>query len=72
MSYNYNKLRGLIVEKYGTMGRFSKEIGISETSLSLKLNNRAPFKQSDIEVICSALEIPPEEISVFFFDKVLN
>jgi DNA-binding Xre family transcriptional regulator len=65
-------LRGLIVEKFGTLGRFAREIGISETSLSLKLNNRTPFKQADIETICSTLEIPPEEISVFFFDKLLK
>ncbi|OYP12812.1 DUF739 domain-containing protein, partial [Lachnotalea glycerini] len=27
MSYNYNKLRGKIVEKYGTQGKFAAELG---------------------------------------------
>lgn len=37
MSFNYSKLRGRIIEKFGTQGCFSKALGVSERTLSLKL-----------------------------------
>ncbi|BDP83376.1 hypothetical protein EfmAA610_05860 [Enterococcus faecium] len=40
MSFDYSKLSGKIVEKYGTQYNFSIALGLSERSLSLKLNNR--------------------------------
>lgn len=42
MSYNYPKLLGRIVEKYGTQYNFSIAMGMSERSLFLKLNNKVP------------------------------
>lgn len=72
MSYNYSKLIGLIIEKYGDRGTFASAIGMSTTALSHKLNNKSPLKQKDIEVMSERLDIPPEMIGVYFFDKVLN
>ena len=72
MAYNYSKLIGRIVEKYGDRRAFAHVIGMSEASLSLRLNNKVPLKQSDIELMRESLEIPPEEINVYFFDKLLN
>ena len=37
MSYSYNKLKGKIVELYGTQGNLAKKIGISKNSMSKKL-----------------------------------
>lgn len=34
--YRYNKLRGRIIEKFGTQEKFAKAVGISENSLSKK------------------------------------
>ena len=39
MMFNYDKLKGRIVEKFGTQMAFSKALGVSERTLSLKLNN---------------------------------
>lgn len=39
----------LIIEKYGSRSAFSKALGISERSLSLKLNNKVGFRQIEIE-----------------------
>ena len=65
--YNYRKLRGRIVEKYNTMKDFAAVIGLSEVSVSNKINGKAPFKQSDMEKWASALEIPIKEYGLYFF-----
>ena len=38
-NYDYRKLRGRIKEKFGTQSEFSKKLGLSEVSVSNKLNN---------------------------------
>ena len=36
MPYTYNKLRGRIIEKYGSQSAFADEIGRSQVSVSRK------------------------------------
>ena len=69
MSFNYSKLRGKIVEKFGTQGCFAKELGVSERTLSLKLNNRIFFSQDEIAKMSDLLNINPNEIQDYFFEK---
>lgn len=69
MSFNYSKLRGRIIEKFGTQGCFAKELGVSERTLSLKLNNRIFFSQDEITKISELLNISSDEIQVYFFEK---
>ncbi|MBD7914515.1 DUF739 family protein [Clostridium sp. Sa3CUN1] len=69
MAFNYNKLRGRIIEKYGTQGRFAKAMGVSERTLSLKLNNKIFFSQDEITKISELLNIASNEIQVYFFEK---
>ena len=47
----------------------SKEgkMGMSERSLSLKLNSKVPFKQPEISKACSLLEIGDSDIPAYFF-----
>ena len=68
----YNKLLGRIKEKYSSNKNLAEKIGISERTLSLKLNSKIDFKQSEIEKICELLEIPDEEISSYFFTKEVH
>ena len=42
-NYDYRKLRGRIKEKFGTQSEFSKKLGLSEVSVSNKLNNMSFF-----------------------------
>lgn len=65
--YNLNKLKGRIIEKFGTQGSFAKAMGTSERTLSLKLDNQVDWKQSEIVKACELLEIPKEEIADYFF-----
>ena len=65
--YDYSKLRGRIVEKFGTISKFAEEIGISLVVASGKLNNKSGFTRSDIEKWAEALEISGTEYDAYFF-----
>ena len=67
MAYNYQKLLGRIVEFFGTQYEFAKAMGMSEHSLSVKLNNKTNFKQVEIAKACELLDILPSKISDYFF-----
>ena len=65
--YKYNKLRGRIIEKFGTQEKFANEIGISENSLSKKMQCKTGISQSDMTKWANLLEIPMEEYGEYFF-----
>ena len=67
MTYNYAKLLGRIVEKVGTQGNFAEKMGLSERSISLKLNGKVGWKQSEISNACEVLSINDEDIPAYFF-----
>lgn len=68
MSFNYSKLLGKITEKYGTQYNFASGMGISERSLSLKLNNKVRWKDTDIKKACELLGISDDEVGEYFFN----
>lgn len=67
MTYEYRRLKGRIIEKYGTMGEFAKEIGISQNSLSKKMNCKTGISQEDIELWSKLLDISPDDYGAFYF-----
>ncbi|WP_409969567.1 DUF739 family protein [Bengtsoniella intestinalis] len=67
MAYDYAKLVGRITEKYGSQATFSTAMGLSERSLSLKLNGKTGFKQPEISKACNLLELEHTDISLYFF-----
>lgn len=67
MAFNYSKLRGRIVEKFGCQSEFAKEMMWSERTLSLKLNGKVPWKQTDILNAVSLLELSEDDIQEYFF-----
>ena len=71
--FDYSKLRGRIAEKFG-IGRqkeFAREIGISPTSLSLKLNNKGYFDQGEIQRSVDVLGIEAGTVATYFFARKL-
>lgn len=73
MAYDYAKLNGRIVEKCGTQAVFAKKMGLSERSVSLKLNNKVAFKQPEIQKALSVLGLTESDIQAYFFTlKVQN
>ena len=69
MNYNHRKLRGRIVEKCGCQRNFAAAIGLSERSVSLKLNCIRHFKPSEITKACELLDIAEAEIPEYFFTQ---
>lgn len=67
MAFDYSKLRGRIVEKYGSQSDFSKAIGCSERTLSLKMNGKISWKQSEMLKVLSLLGLSEEDIHDYFF-----
>ena len=69
MAYNYSKLNGRIVEVFETQANFAEAMGVSEHSISKKLNNKSKFRQFEIDKACELLSIPHEEIGLYFFNR---
>ncbi len=70
--FDYSKLRGKIKEVIGTETRFAILLGISRTSLSDKLNNKAEFTQGEIDIATKILKIRADEISEYFFNNKIQ
>lgn len=68
MPYNYSLLNGKIIEKFGTRYNFAKAMGISERSLSLKMNGETSWKQPQISKAIKLLNISEEDIHLYFFN----
>lgn len=62
----HEALRKRIVAKYGRMSNFAEAINLSPQSLSYKLNGKVSWKLEDINSVCSSLDIPQEQIPLFF------
>lgn len=67
MIYDYSKLNGKIVEKCGTQSKFANLIGLSERSLSLKLNNKVSFKQNEMQKALLILGVETNKLPEYFF-----
>lgn len=67
MAFNYSKLRGRIIEKYGSQSDFAKAFGCSDRTLSLKMNGKRPWKQTEILSAIKLLELSEEDIQDYFF-----
>jgi len=65
--FDYSKLKGRIKEIFGTQYEFAKAIGMSEPTLSKKLNNDSEFTQSEINKSAELLRFSALEIPVYFF-----
>lgn len=67
MAYDYAKLNGRIVEKCGTQAVFAERMGLSERTISMKLNNKIAFKQPEIQKALEVLDLASDEIQAYFF-----
>lgn len=71
MEYNYNKLNGKIKEVFGTQAAFAKAMEMGQTSLSLKLNNKAEWSQDEMEKAMNLLGIPRQSVRAYFFTHIV-
>lgn len=70
--FDYSKLKGRIIEKFGTQGKFAAANQLSDRSISLKLNNGIGLSQEEILKWCSMLDIESVEIPTYFFNKKVS
>ena len=67
MVFDYSKLLGRIKECGFTQKTLAEHIGITESTMCLKLNNKARFMHPEVFLICEALNIGISDIGVYFF-----
>lgn len=63
----YARLRGRIRTIYKTQARFAESLGVSECSLSHKLNGHTDWTADEIRKACELLEIPGSDLHLYFF-----
>lgn len=72
MTKDFSKLSGKIVEKYGTQYNFAIALGLSERSLSLKLNNKVGWRDEEMERAIDLLNLDLNDIPAYFFTNLVQ
>lgn len=67
--FETNKLRGRIVEIYGSQKAFAKVVSKPVGFISMYLNGHRMLDQNTIAVWVKALGIPANEIDEYFFTR---
>lgn len=67
LKFTYAKLKGRIIEKFGSQREFAKAVGISECSMTAKLRGHTYFTQPEIFKIIKILDIDPGMVTYYFF-----
>lgn len=63
----FRRLRGKIVEVFDTQSAFADKIGVTEQTVTAKLNGRSEFSRTDIVTWSNALGISNEQVGYYFF-----
>ena len=68
MAFDFSKLRGRIIEKFGSCAAFASAVGLPESSISARLNNRVHIDSDEIMRWSQPelLDIPLREVHVYF------
>ncbi len=67
MAFDYSKLRGRIVEKFGSQSSFAEALGCSERTLSMKMTGKISWKQPEMIKALSLLGLSDEDVQEYFF-----
>lgn len=68
MKFDYSALNGKIISEYGSQYAFARSIGLSERSLSLKLNNKVSWKDKEMAKAIDLLGLKEDSIPIYFFN----
>jgi len=72
MAYDFRKLKGRVVEIFGTQETFAKEMGWSQRTCSLKLSGQVYWKQNEISKACNSLGLSENELQLYFFTLIVQ
>lgn len=67
MIYDRRKLRGRIIEKYGSQSKFAEAINSSNVMVSGKLTGIRSMTYDDVSKWARALDISTSDIGIYFF-----
>ena len=67
--FDYSKLAGRIKEKFGSQRAFAEVMGITEATLSSKMNGYTYFNQAEIEKAVRLLDLETESTHEYFFSR---
>ena len=67
MEFDFSKLTGRIIEKFGSRRAFADAMGMRAEQLSRRLSSRTPWSPVETVRAIEILEIDPIEISDYFF-----
>lgn len=69
MIFDYSKLRGRIIEKFGTYSAFAEAFCITPSLLSRKLGNEVGFSREEIKRCATLLDFGLDEYGEYFFTE---
>lgn len=70
--FDYSKLLGRMRELGYTQEKLAKAIGVNESTLNAKLNNKGYFNNHLIDKICEVLNISKMDIGSYFYAKIIE
>lgn len=70
--FDTSKLRGRIIEKFGSQGKFAATVGRSQAYVSDVLNGKRYLEQRDIDAWINLLDISPIDIPAYFFNQKVH
>lgn len=69
MAFDYSKLKGRIVEKFGNYGEFATAMGWSLATNGKKLSNKVMWQQDEIIKAIELLMLKISDIAEYFFTR---
>jgi len=70
--YDTSKLRGRIIEKYGSQNDFARAVRRSISYVSQYMNGKVVLDQKTITEWADSLDIPAEDYVIYFFTKPVH
>lgn len=67
VKFDYSKLKGRIVERFGSVTKFAAVTGVKVNTLNVTLRKGAPLKGHLLYKFAEVLEITQAEIPTYFF-----
>ena len=68
-TFDYSKLKGRIKEKCGSQKAFAERLGVTEATMTAKLNCDTYFTQGEILRSSGILEIQQDNLGKYFFTE---
>lgn len=67
MRRNYSELKKKIRGRYLRLGEFAGDLGVTSSTLTLKLSGKSEWSRAEIERTSDLLDLTSDEILLYFF-----